>query len=60
VLQVGVQLHTPAVNVPLPAFAAKHRTVAPLLLSAMVQSIDISCLPGAQQQTCSSSMGRIM
>jgi len=32
--QVGVQLPTLAVNVTLPAFAAKRRAAAPLLLSA--------------------------
>jgi len=47
-----------AVNVILPAFAAERRVAAPLLLSAgaccrraVQQSIDISCRPGAQQQT---------
>jgi len=59
--QVSVQLPTSAVNLTLPAFAAKRRAVVPLLLRAgaccqraMQQSIDISCppgRPGAQQQT---------
>jgi len=38
----------------LPAFAAARRAAARLLLSAGQQSIDISCSPGPQQQTCSS------
>jgi len=44
-------LLTAAVNLPLSAFAAERRAAAPLLLSAGQQSIDISCPPGAQQQT---------
>jgi len=35
----------------LPAFAAERRTAAPLLLGARPLSTDISCSPGAQQQT---------
>jgi len=31
------------------AFAAERRAVAPLLLSAVQQSTDISCPPGTQQ-----------
>jgi len=41
--------------VTLPAFAAKRRVAAPLLLSTGQQSIDISCPPGAQQQTRNSA-----
>ena len=44
--QVCVQLPTYADNVALPAFASR-----PPLLQ---QSIEISCPPGLQQQTCSS------
>ena len=42
-----------AVNTTLPAFAAERRAAAPLLLGARHRplSTDISCLPGAQQQT---------
>jgi len=35
----------------LPASAAERRAAAPLTISAVQQSIDISCPPGAQQQT---------
>jgi len=42
--------------VALPAFAAEYRAAAPLLLSDVQQSIDISCPPGAQQQTHSSGV----
>ena len=46
----------------LPAFAAARRAVAPLLLTAgppaVQQSIDISQLPGPQQQTRSCGMRR--
>jgi len=45
--QVGVQLPTPAVYLALPAFAAEHRSAAPLLSSARQQSVDIFCPPGA-------------
>jgi len=48
---VRVQLPTSADNVTLPAFAAVRRAAAQLLLSAVQQSIGISCPPGAQQQT---------
>jgi len=41
--------------VTLPAFAAERRVAAPLLLSTGQQSIDISCPPGAQQQTRNSA-----
>jgi len=53
------QLPTPAVSVALPAFAAEYRAAAPLLLSAVQQSTDISCRPGAQQQARSSGV-RVM
>jgi len=38
------------------AFAAVCRTAAPLLMSTGQQLIDISCPPGTQQQTLSSSI----
>jgi len=53
--QLCVQLPASAVNVTLPAFAAERRVAAPLLLSTGQQSIDISCPPGAQQQTRNSA-----
>jgi len=56
--RVCVQLPTSVVNVALPAFAAERRDTAPLLLSAGQQLIDISCLPGDQQQTRSSGVQR--
>jgi len=42
----------------LPAFAAEHRDAAPLLLRAGQQAMDVSCPPGAQQQTRSSGVRR--
>ena len=66
--QVCVQLPTCAINTTLPAFATERRAAAPLVLSAgacctVQQSINVSCLPGAQQQTsrmplCSRPMWR--
>jgi len=44
-------------NVALPAFAAACCDAAQLLLSTGQQPIDISCLPGPQQQTCSKACG---
>jgi len=44
--------------VPLPAFAAARRIAARLLLSAVQQSIDISCLPDLQQQIRSNGVRR--
>jgi len=49
--QVCVQLSTSADNVALSAFDTARRAAAQLLLGAWQQSIDISCSPGAQQQT---------
>jgi len=50
---LSVQPRSSAVNMTLPAFAAKRRAAAPLLLGARRPplSIDISCPHGAQQQT---------
>jgi len=50
-----LQLPTPAVNVPLPAFAAARCGVA---APATQQSIDISSPPGPQQQTGARSWSR--
>jgi len=42
-----------AINVTLPAFAAEHRAAdPPLVIPALLLLINISCLQGAQQQTC--------
>jgi len=47
--------------VTLPAFAAVRRAAAQLLLSAVQQSIGISCPPGAQQQPAAAECGwRVM
>jgi len=40
------------------ALVTERRAAAPLLLSAVQQSINTSCLPGAQQQTRNSSVRR--
>ena len=55
---VCVQLPTSAVNVTLLALVTERRAAAPLLLSAVQQSINTSCPPGTQQQTRNSSVRR--
>jgi len=52
--RVGVELPAYADNVALPAFARRC-----CLAPAVQQSIDISCPPGPQQQTCSSGFAAV-
>ena len=54
----SVQLPTSADKVTLLAFAAARRTVASTVLWRAPLSIDISCPPGPQQQTCRTLLQR--